>query len=261
MSVQTQYGWTTIDAVIRSWIADQKEATLHKYIWALHYALEGYLDFMMDTSHAIKTKRMKMGKTRSFQVPSDYIFWTKIGIKKGDRIWGFVRDASISLERNSDAQANSSFMELVRQIDQQPRSDANYDLMFLNSQKGSEYYGRYTGHNGVGYFREHQVAGGINRIQFSSDVPATAEIILEYVGSGIVPGAKTAINTYAVTLIKRYIDYKFAAKKYGESHRETIKRWEMYGKEIDHVEGRQSDFTFEGIMDAKSRAFNLGPKI
>ncbi len=259
---ESSFGWTNIDSIIRSYLLDNKQNTTHNYIVYLNYGLEAFFDFNMDQSRVIVTKKIKLDKVKSAAMPKDYVFWTRVGIRVGDRLVSFQRDSTLTTQRDNDLTPNKPFRTLLSQIsDNNIEANSYRDSYteFLAYSDGFSMFGQTSGGNGTGYFVEHEVFGGANRIQFSSDVPSTS-IILEYVGTGFNPGAKTTVNSYAAKLIKMYIHYKVAQRKFGESHRETQARWIAYGDEIDVVKGRQSDLSYDGILDAISRTYGTGPK-
>lgn len=251
MNVNTENGWTSIDEIIRSWLLGRHEVTLHKYVFILNYALEGYGLFMTDTTPGVKSVKLEMSKVKTVKAPRDCIVWRKLGCQYGDRTLGFVNDNTITPVKADGATPNSGFSDFL--------GENLSTLNFINSNSTVEYSALHTGHNGQGYFREVHVQGGPNYFQFSSE--AKGPVIMEYVANNFKAGAKTYINSYAALLIKRYIDYKVKAKKYGEASAETKEAWYMYGDELNDVRGRQNPFNAAGIMDAKSRSFTLGPKI
>lgn len=245
-------GYTSIDNVIREYLAGQGYNTLHEYMISLMFALEGLRKWNKSSGKMIKTVMIPMDNKRFVRYPKDYLGYCKIGLPIGDRIVTFTKDNSISLHH--DTTTKGSF------INQLYGASLNFTYVYdfinfrtTNGQLGA-LIGYGWGHNGVGFYKE-----GANGFQFSSEVKKCS-IYMEYISDGFDPDSQTLVNAYAAELIRDYMWYCKARFELGDSHRETKSRYQKYLDEYDDIRAFLSDVSYEGILHATSRAVTLAPK-
>lgn len=242
--MQVNNGFIKLDDVIRSHIADKGYSTLHKYIRFLHWGIEALHIWREDSGFGVKTVELQMDNLKRVFFPSDYIGWTKIATKVGDRMVPFTRDKTIS---RGDLETEVTFREVLS-------NQFLYRYEFVNYYNSLGFYDSFnlygSGHNGVGYFNINQQDG---YFQFSSDVN-TNKVWLEYISDGFDPSTETLVSARAGRLIKEYINYCEAKHKFGSNHGETRARQRDYEQEWMNVKLRTDNLTYEGILDATTRS-------
>lgn len=239
-------GYQKIDTIIRSYLADRGYNTLHRYIQFLKWGLDGLKKWQVEGAQEIKTVALKMDSKKAVRFPDDYMGYTKLGIKQGDRITAFVRDDSIETHNEEE-------------ITYGVNNPSYYEYTFLNysgtdGRKG-EVKGYGKGHNGMGYFTVNELQ---REFQFSSEVN-NCTVYLEYIGNGFNPNTETLVNTIAAESIRDFIHYCVARfdPKLGDAARETRARKITYLESVDGAKAALTNLSCEGILEATTRPFTL----
>lgn len=247
-------GVISIDTVVREAIADKGYSTLHLYPRYLHFALRMLRKLDIDFSEEIKTKRIRVTKRKTVPYPDDYIIWSKIGVKIGDRLWVMVRDNTITYDKLDKYTPNSSFIPEAQKVIGRTYRFYNY----VNDEQGIRGYidQRGYGYNGVGYF---QPVDSCKEFQLSSEVKHK-EVILEYVSSSFDPDSETFVPITAQDLIRNYIHYQDARFNNTTGMGKTSKEEQEYLDELSQYQMRLSDLSFQGILDVSRRSASLAPR-
>lgn len=231
---EDRQGYQKIDTIIRSYLADRGHNTLHRYIQFLKWGLEAVKKWQIDGAQEIKTVALKMDSKKAAKFPNDYMGYTKLGIKKGDRLLAFVRDDSLMTN-------NDTGIPL-------------YEYTFVNHAKG-ELKGYGSGSNGSSYFTVNE---NRREFQFTSDLK-DCPIYLEYISNGFNPNTETLVNTIAAENIRDYIHYCVARfnPRLGDAAAETRERKNTYLESVDGAKAALSNLSLEGIMEATTKPFTL----
>lgn len=249
--MKSEYGLSTIDAVVRAKIADEGHIFLHKYLRYLRYCIEGLMEWNISGGARVKTTQLSLSATKSASLPIDYLGWSRVGVKRGDRLVALSSDQSITFHFDtvdSVEVPNTSY------------ANANTALWFEYDVNGDLTTRRHPGglgHNGYGYFRINEEE---KKIQCSSDI-YDSYIYLEYVASMFSPAPSMLVNTYCAKMLKDYIGWKEARRRFGDNAGETRARKQELVESYFENKGRASDLDVAGIMEAVGHSFTLAPKL
>jgi len=255
----SKQGFISIDNIVRQALADKGYNTLHPYPRYLLYAINMFKKLNIDYLEDIKTVRLPVTARKTVAYPDDYIAYSKIGIKIGDRILTFNKDNTITNERTDAYTANGNFFQ-----DAQQKFGGvggyYYFYNFNDNSNGSfgetfEVFG--YAHNSVGYFKDDDRC---REFVLSSEVGAT-EVILEYIYNVVCPDSETLVPVMAEDTIKEYIHFQETRFKKGSSLGERAADEKEWLDELSTLNMRLSDLSYQGINDAIRRQETLAPKL
>lgn len=220
--------------VILMAIADSQTTTLHKFVWFLHYGINGLDQIYQELdSRMCQTRKLELNAGKMVAYPDDMVGWLRLAFKQGDRLIGFGKDSSIYREdgdkpyvpREASWRLNNYYDERV--------NTGELDLrVFLK------------GHNSIGYFNDNMAK---RRFEFSVDTFAQY-VYLEYIGSAYTPNTETMVPAAAVDLLKAYILYKDVIARMGAKDNETLQRERLWKEERNVFLAKISDLSVEGIL-------------
>lgn len=247
--------YTTIDACVRSAIADKGYFTLHRYILYLHFALEGIYKAKRDSAFSsLKKIKLKVNSRNAIKWPDDYLCFKKVGLPIGNRLLTFVPDQSISLfedDHKADGQAN--FTNTGFPLSSAMISDDMSFLEFTNLYLSND-LAMLRGGAGSYLARHFRVNNEAREFQMDSTLVGLGSIFLEYVATGSKPCSQTIISHHAGLLTKEHIHYREARFKFGAAAAETRASEQDYLDALDESLAAQSDVSMNGILDALSQS-------
>lgn len=238
----------TLDSIVRGALADEGRDTLHKYIQYLKWGIEFVEEFHLTKGVSPKTVKLNVDTKKSVKLPVDCVKVTKVGIMRGDRLVPYVVDNTIGFRQTNPPAANSKYIDVVGG----DRELFVYSFLNYYTSTGTisslEGYG--SKHNGAGYFRIDETT---RTIQLESDVTASA-IYVEFISNGFNPCTKTLVPGYARLEITNGIHWYTKRFKLGDSSSETQWAKKEYQQAVQERVNLQSDFTYEGLVDAMIRS-------
>jgi hypothetical protein len=198
--------YSTIDEIVREFMMEAGETTLHKYQRYLSYALAEASHWHFDAAQEVKTVRLKMNDIKQAALPADYVDFVKVGIQCGDIIKTLHLNPHMVLANNEGDCGPIAFDDCDCSCNGLPSGfDSNaFGGYVYNNFGGETLYGYGSGYLSRMYF---QIYKDKQAIQFSSDV-MTTPVYMEYISTGFSPCSKSVINAYAKELIKGAIDFK-----------------------------------------------------
>ena len=252
-------GLISIDNVVRQAIADKGYNTLHLYARYLHFALGMFRKLNIDNSEEIKTVSIPVTSKKTVPYPDDYITYSKVGIKLGDRIMCFIKDNTLTTHHDDAFTANPEFFNVA---------NAKFGTFYFYNYNSDRAVGEIDSsahtlevngyaHNGLGYFKPDDKC---REFQLSSEVRAK-EVILEYISDGIDLDSETFVNAMAVDVIKEYIHYQDARYRKGVSISERRDDERKWLDQLAAFNMRLSDLSFQGILDVSRRSQGNHPKM
>lgn len=242
---------TTVDSIVRSYMADMKKPTLHGYVPLLHYALEGFRELSYDVVAEVKTKEVSLNALKIGQLPNDYVKLIRVFVKVGDRAVEMSEDRTITFHKESTIKPNDSYAE--KRHENRGGGLVGLGYVEINALNG-ETTGNYgTGYNNFGYFREKKDSFP-RELHFSSEVKGD-NVFVEYLATPETPGSETVLTPLAAKCLNEYIGYKDARQKFGEASGETQARKRNFEDERSKLFSRESNLTLESIRDAYYQAY------
>jgi hypothetical protein len=251
-------GMISIDQIVREAIADEKRNTLQLYPTFLHYALRMHRTLNIDYSEDIKTVKLPVSATKTVAYPDDYIAYSKLGVKIGDRMMCFVRDNTITFDKEDAYTPNGKFFDKAASF------YGNYYFYNYAGDDDVDSFGNMANfvnvngyaHNGVGYFKPNNEC---KEFQLSSEVNVK-EVLLEYICNSNSPDSETFVNIMAADVIREYVHYQHSRFKKSAGVAQVRDDERKWLDALAKYNMRLSDVSFEGILDASRRSASLRPK-
>ncbi|NET30711.1 MAG: hypothetical protein F6K19_01740 [Cyanothece sp. SIO1E1] len=88
----------TLDKLVREYLADKSEKTLHGYLYAFNYGIQAIRELHVTTAEGINTCEVELSSAKTVDLDRlpDYVSWTKIGVRVGDRVHRITQDGTIA---------------------------------------------------------------------------------------------------------------------------------------------------------------------
>ena len=242
--MHTDSGYCKLDEVVRKAIADLQLTTLHKYVFFLHYAIDGLRKLNYNIYPSFKSVVKDMPANKMIPYPRDQVGWIRLGWQLGDRIVAVVHDTTIVRSATNPEDDLPYIPKKYRNTALEPEIERK------------DYSTLVHGHNDSGYFNDNESK---KRFEFSIDTQAT-EIIIEYVGSCVTPNTETEIPSAAVDFIVSYIHYRETRFKRGAAHAETEATRRENQREAAELKAQLSDLSYDGILQAIQANVSMSTK-
>jgi hypothetical protein len=256
--MSSNQGFITIDNIVRKALADKGENTTRYYPRYLHYALTMMRKLNLDVLEDIKTVRIPVTARNTVPYPEDFITYSKIGIKVGDRMLCFNRDNTLTKERDDNYTKNGKFYDVAQDVYGGGSGYYHFYNYVDNSGTYSDTFETYGyAHNSVGYFKEDPEC---REFILSSEVSVDS-VVLEYIANVVHPDSETLVPVMAEDTIKEYIHFQHArfSKSVGVGERQLEEK--EYLEELANLNMRLSDLSYQGIIDTMRRQQTLAPKL
>lgn len=249
----TSEGYITLDNVVRSHLFSKGEDTLHGYLPALKFALDGLKKINMDGSREIKTVMLVADSNNTVKFPSDMLTYTKVGIKYGDRIYTYPNDSTLS--RHFDT--SEIYPEPNTPYSPAMMAPAVYQYEFLNY---LDIFGDFTavtgigwGHNGQGYFTPDWQS---RLFIFSGDLKQN-EVYLEYKTDGTKVNTQTEVSEHVEMALQAYMGWQESRYALGDASKETAMRKREWFSERDQSNALSNSIDAEDIRDVLRRTTEI----
>lgn len=260
----TSRGIDTLDSIIRGALMDIG-ADLSRYEQFLHWGLEVFKWIHMDIYQEVKTVELSLTTWKALQTPTDYLDWTKIGVRVNGVIRLFTNDDNIALAFDDvDVDGFPDANQVASTFDPTQVDVTNafvpQQLYFWGltsrGEDAGQLYGLTVKGNGTGYFRENKER---QEIQFAPTVPASTKIYLEYIANGYNPNKKTMVHSYASLAIKLYIHWQRVKFSKSSSLGEVADFKRDFYAELERVVARMNPITVADILEVQRDAYRLTP--
>lgn len=215
-------------------------------------AIEGAQDAQIYLADSVKIAYKKMNDVNQISLPSDFVDYTKIGIKVNGVLWTFTRNENLAISPTDSELVMCDYEE------------AN-NTTVAPSDKGSCGFAPHY-RNGE-YCQLYGVGGGFNSVYFRIDMQRRViffsnnypgDIIIEYTSSGISPS--TVIPIQLVPVIKAYVHWKYVEYDRNVSLSEKYRKEELYDKEIAKFQFLNLSFTGDEFLDAVREGYHQAVK-
>lgn len=229
-------GTTTITYVVMSVLNRLRDYSMRHYSFLEQIIIEGYTDLNLWHMDNIEVVYLRMSNAKVVDLPSDYVDYCKIGIPINGKIRVLTRNESILLPRKFEDGAD------VGNAD-----DANaavggifFTDHFRNGQFVAGLYGMPGGIDEAYYDIDRE-----NRqIVFSGNIPR-AEIVLEYISSGVNVSGTTIIPREAVPALREYALWQLVENDPKVSPTEKERKKSQYEEQVEALRAFQTTFTID----------------
>jgi hypothetical protein len=242
-------GFMKMDTLVMSLLASNRLTTLHKYVWFLHYLLEGYKKHIMSTIPITKSVCLPVSKTKTIQYPKDYIGLIRIGVRNGDRIVRFMPDQTISRSTQDDKAYKPSEMQ-----------DRRYSYQYFNNiydYESEPYKG--MGDNQTGYYVDN-LAAKCFELSVDAKLNIGDTVFLEYVADGFNMDTETQIYAPSAEFLKAFAMWQWNLYQLGAQAGKT-EGWRItYLRELAEYKAITSNLDRDVILNAISRTASVAPR-
>jgi hypothetical protein len=198
-------GLVTIRYIVMSILNRLSDYSMKSYVRLVQICIEGFSELSLWHLHGLEVVYLHMNTAKVVALPSDYIDYVKIGIPINGRLQVISRKDNVLLPRLFDtggAVGNTDDgIGVDGSVDDDTISNAIY---FAGHWRNGQYIGALFG-----------VAGGIDdayyridlenrQIVFSGSTPR-AEIVMEYISSGLKTDGSSLIPREAIPALRTYV--------------------------------------------------------
>jgi hypothetical protein len=214
-------GTTTINYVVMSILNRLKQYSMRNYSYLEQILIEGYTDLNMWHLNNIEVVYLRMSEAKTVTLPCDFIDYCKIGIPINGKIRVLTNDENILFPRKfADGEDVGNVGDNV-----------NSNLYFTNHYCGSNYVNSLYGLSGGVDGAKYRVDKEKRTIIFSGSVPR-AEIVLEYISSGVSLQGTTVIPREAVSTLRAYLLWQIIENDRKVSMNEKERKKAQYEEEV-----------------------------
>jgi len=265
-------GMMTVDQIVNSALTDISAGD-ERYEQFLHWAIEGYRDFIMDVSQEVKTVELSLTDWKAIEYPDDYIDWALIGIRCGEMVKVLTNDNNLALTHTLDPTddnnptANTALCS-IDDVDTDPTrlyyfyfqpTSTYYWANTLNNkgQDQGKLWGLGVKDNGLGYYSDNKER---REIQLSVRLNADTKIYLQYVADGYDPCNQTSVNLYAAKLLKYYIHMErvnFSKASKSDKKVESDRYWDEHARVVQRI----APLTIDDVLEAARAGYIQTPYI
>lgn len=228
-------GTTTVNYVVMSVLNRLRDYSMRHYSFLEQLCIECYTDLNIWHLNNIEVVYLRMSDAKAVDLPADFIDWTKIGIPINGKLRVLTNHKQILLPREfADG-------EEVGNTDSN-LSSANQAVSFIGHFRGGQFVGGLYGFPGAiddGYYRIDREE---RTIVFSGSLPR-AEIVLEYISSGVLLAGGTVIPREAVPALRAYLLWQIIENDPKVSATEKERKKMQYEGEVEALRFFQSMFT------------------
>lgn len=220
---------------------------MRNYYYLVQLVIEGFQDLEMYHLSNVEVVYLYMDAAKTVAVPPDFVDWIKVGIPLNGKFFALTKDESMLRPGKFPNGAE------VGHID----STAAYFFTdhFHNGRYVSSLYGLPGGINRAYYRYDEE-----NRqFLFSGSIPR-AEIVLEYISSGIKLSGTTIIPRIALPVLQRYVFWQRVEDDPRVPDAVKERKQKLYLEELEKVRFFETAPTIEEYKDSLYRSIKQGPK-
>jgi hypothetical protein len=228
-------GTTTINYVVMSVLNRLKDYSMRHYSFLEQICIEGYGDLNLWHLDNIEVVYLRMSEAKTVDVPADFVDWLKIGIPLHGKLRVLTNNDSILFPRTFADGAP------VGNTDDSPGGIPE-SIYFTDHYRDGQYVGGLYGMPGAADQAFYRFDREKRTIIFSGSIPR-AEIVLEYISTGIRLQGTTIIPREAVPALRAYLLWQIIEDdpKVGATQKERKK--EQYEEQVHALDFFQSAFT------------------
>jgi hypothetical protein len=181
----------TIQDIAESICEDIGDTTQKYFTTLLKKCLQGYRDLHIFVTPSVCVKSIIVEADRIIPLPADFIYETKIGIMRGDRIATLFLNKELRIGQEN----RFTLTEAAQKIDNILLGvyvDGLTSIPFYNTFRGGEFvgelYGLGNGFHPMGYYNIDRAERTL--LLSSGMLPADTELIIEYKSDGLPEGLR-----------------------------------------------------------------------
>lgn len=218
-----------LGSIVDQWVA---ENSLPDMFWkkGLLYATWGLRELHLDVPiQDVITCLLDVTDRKTVVLPSDYVDWTKVGIKHGQYVItiGVNDDLALTPRSTTDVTVRG----LLSQNMPTGLNVNSYMGYYFFNYNGTSLFGVGNGLPSKGHFKVHN-NGSCKEMLLDYDVNSS-QIYLEYITDGFNPCSETVVNPYFANYVLKCMEFKYEEKDNMARTESSIIR---KGRELFHAE-------------------------
>lgn len=228
-------GTTTLNYVVMSVLNRLRDYSMRHYSFLEQICIEGYTDLNLWHLDNIEVVYLRMSEAKTVDLPADYVDYQKIGIPINGKLKVLTNHDKILLPR--------TFLdgEPVGNTDSGIGSVSEY-IYFSDHFRGGQFVAGLYGVPGGLDQAYYRIDREERTIVFSGSVPR-AEIVLEYVSSGVGLTGTTVIPREAVPALRAYLLWQLIENDRKVSSTEKERKKAQYEEQVNALVAFQSTIT------------------
>lgn len=224
-------GTTTITYVVMSVLNRLKDYSMRHYSFLEQVILEGYSDLNLWHLDNIEVVYLRMSDAKTIDLPSDFVDWLKIGIPMSGKLRVLTNHKQILFPRQFADGAPVGNTDDV--------SGATY---FNDHFRDGQFVGGLYGMPGGADQAFYRIDKETRTIIFSGSIPR-AEIVLEYISTGIKLQGTTVIPREAVSALRAWALWQIIEDDPKVSPTQKERKKMQYEEQLHALDFFQSAFT------------------
>ena len=227
-------GTTNINYVVMSVLNRLRDYSMRHYSFLEQIIMEGYTDLNLWHMDNIEVVYLRMSEAKTVDLPCDFVDWCKIGIPIQGKIRVLTQNNSILLPRKfADG-------EDVGNTDGGISPTGH--IYFLDHWRGAQYVAGLYGMPGAVDKAYYRFDRETRTIVFSGNIPR-AEIVLEYISSGINLQGTTVIPREAIPALRAYALWQLIENDSKTPMNEKERKKAQYEEGVEMLRAFQNTFT------------------
>lgn len=227
-------GTTTINYVVMSVLNRLKDYSMRHYSFLEQIILEGYADLNLWHLDNVEVVYLRMSEAKTVDLPADFVDWTKIGIPMAGKLRVLTNHKKILLPR--------TFADGAPVGNTDDASINVEAIYFTNHFRDGQFVGGMYGFPGGADAAFYRLDRETRTIIFSGSIPR-AEIVLEYVSTGIKLQGTTVIPREAVSALRTWALWQIIEDDPKVSPTQKERKKEQYEEQLHALDYFQSAFT------------------
>ena len=227
-------GTTSINYVVMSVLNRLKDYSMRHYSFLEQIIIEGYSELNLWHLDNIEVVYLRMSEAKTVDLPADFVDWTKIGVPMAGKIRVLTNHKKILLPRTFEDGAP---------VGNTDDSGTYIDSVYFSSHfRDGQFIGGLYGIPGGADSGFYRLDRETRTIIFSGSIPR-AEIVLEYISTGVKLQGTTVIPREAIPALRTYALWQLIENdpKVGATQKERKK--EQYEEQLHALDYFQSAFT------------------
>lgn len=251
IEVPKTLGTTTVNYVVMSVLNRLRDYSMRHYSFLEQLCIEGYTDLNLWHLENIEVVYLRMSEAKTVDLPTDFVDWTKIGIPIAGKLRVLTRHDKILYPRKFE-----DGEDVGNTDDTGATQDAVYFIShFRNGQFVGGLYGLPGGIDQAFYRLDREK----RTIIFSGSIPR-AEIVLEYISSGVNLSGSTVIPREAVPALRQFLLWQLVENDPKVSASEKERKKDQYEEQVHALDFFQSAFTKDEYKRHVMRTSRQTPK-
>ncbi|RLD59334.1 MAG: hypothetical protein DRI97_01225 [Bacteroidetes bacterium] len=232
-------GTTTITYVVMSVLNRLRDYSMRHYSFLEQIIIEGYSDLNLWHLDNIEVVYLRMSDAKTVDLPADFVDWLRIGVPMGGKLRVLTNHKQILFPR--------TFADGAPVGNTDDDSGSGEFMYFTDHFRNGQFIGGLYGLSGGVDQAFYRIDREMRTIIFSGSIPR-AEIVLEYISTGIKLQGTTVIPREAVSALRAFALWQLIENDSKVSATEKERKKDQYEEQVHALDFFQSAFTKEEYL-------------